>query len=213
MGPIPDVAWGLLWAKYFTYQKQFQFVGYDALRSRSDRYGNTWSLKPLPNLQGLSDEHREMFIGLAETFGYDPENPPKDDYILLHCHPQKGAYDIASQNIEKSQEAYRKAQKHVWDASKAIESARERNRPDLVDQAMRLHDEHKIDAEQAAKMFQECKAVIENAVQRFYLVPMEAFEKMDFYGMPIQCQPATILPQKRHQSLPEFEPPKDPVVM
>ena len=213
MGSLPPVAWGLLWAEYFTRTKEYQFVGFDARRTRGDKHGNSWSLEPLPNLTGLSDEHTEMFTALAESFGYDAYDPPKADYILLRCQPQKGAYDIAIQNLEKAQETHRRARKAAWAAAAQINSARANGAQNLLEQYQKDLDYHDQVAKEAAQVYQECKATIENAVQRFYLVPMASFERMDLYGMPIQCQTATVLPQKRHRELGTYDPPQEAVAI
>lgn len=201
---IPDVAWGLLWAEYFHRTKQYQFVAMEARRSRGDRYGNKWSLEPLPNLDGLEGETYNILYGLSETFGYDPHNPPVKEFLFLKCEPNRGAFDMACVQIEKYQAEYREASRMVYVLKQAIEDAQVRGNLPAAEKAtreMEIQEEAKRDAN---RMYQECRSVIENAIQRFYLIPMEAFEKMDICGLPIKCVTATVAPQKKHLNLPEY---------
>ena len=213
MGPLPINAWGLVLAEYFHRTKKYQFVSDESRRTIGDANGNSWSLKPLPNLNGLSDEHVEMYTALAEAFGYDAYAPPKDDYILLHCLPRKGAYDIATQELEKAQETHRRARKAAWAAAAQINSARATGAQNLLEQHQKDLDYHEQVAKEAAQAYQERKAIIDNAVQRFYLIPMESLERMDHYGMRVQCQTATVLPQKRHRELGTYDPPQEAVTI
>lgn len=178
--------------EYFHRDKQYSFVGLDSRRSKLDKYGNKWSLDNRKDLIGIET--------LANAYGYDPENPPYEDYILLHCQPNQGAYDIACVDLEKAQEAYRKAQSKVIQYDGLIEEFR--GKQDQVEKLARERDVE-VDAKNAAAtLFHQCKAVIENAVQRFYLVPIDSFERMDLYGMPVHCQELTLTPQKKHLALP-----------
>lgn len=142
---------------------------------------------------------------LAEAFGYDPKNPPGDDFIILHCHPDKGTYDIACIELEKAQKAHVDAEKRKITIEKNLQLARERN--DQSTAASLGYD--LAEAEElikvSARKFTECKAIIEHAIQRFYLIGMDTFENMSEYGIPIKCQTVTLIPQKKHQDLPEID--------
>jgi hypothetical protein len=204
IGPIPDVAWGLLWQEYFHRTGQFSFVALDGRRSKGDRNGNKWSIETLNN---LSDN-----LDLVEKLGYDPETSRPDEFILLKCFPSAGAYSIAEDEIDRARQAYLLADKNRYQAAQAVQEAQERNRPDLAATADRELERHKVAAEEARTKFVQCKAVIDNAVQRYYMIPVEALENLWSYTMPIKCRTATVIPQKRHQNLPNYMPPSDPVV-
>lgn len=204
LSPIPDVAWGLLWMEYFHRTKQFQFVSTDGRRSKSDRNGNQWTIE---SIHDLSDN-----LSLVEALGYDPKTSRPDEFIVLKCFPSEGAYRMACDNIDRAQDAYLKAEKKRYQAAAAIQEARERNRPDLAATAERLHEDHRAESDAARTQFVQCKAVIENALQRYYMIPVEALENLWSYTLPIKCRTATVIPQKRHQNLPDYRPPTDDVV-
>lgn len=184
--------------EYFHRTRQFNFLGMDSRRAKLDRYQNRWSLDARKDLLGLEV--------LAEAYGYDPAAPPVDAYILLHCEPNKGAYEIACVDIEKAQEAYRGATKQIAVLDPILKEHRRKGRQDKAVQIDREMDRHKEAKDKAAQRFQECRAVLDNAIQRFYLVPVDMFEKMDAYGMPLHCQSLTVVPQKKHQDLPDYQP-------
>lgn len=204
----PGVAWLLVWQEYARRTQQFQFVGEQGLRSKTDPKGNSWSIQPMPNLDGLDPVHREMYMAIADALGYDPLDPPKG-YFLLHCQPNRGAYEIACVNIEKAQNATREAQKQYWVAEQAKNAAMERGDRDKaskMDAEMDLHQEAIL---KAKREFAECQAVLDTAVQRFWLVSVEGLEGMERYSMELKCATAAVVPQKKHTNLPNWRPPEE----
>lgn len=184
-----------------------------ALRSKSDQHGNRWSVQPLPIIpDNASPEQIAHFASLGDALGYDAFNPPTDDAYLVHCQPDRGMYEIACDDIEKAQKAHLKAQSALATATAAKESAISRNRQDLVPALNTEIDAQQQALREAAKKFNECKAVIENAIQRYYIIWLEDFARFSEYAMPLKTHKATVMPQKRHQNLPVYEGPKEAVV-
>jgi hypothetical protein len=198
MGRIPVQAWGLAYAEYFHRTKQYNFIGTDSKRAKLDRYANRWTLENRRDLIGLES--------LAQAFGYDPENPPYRDYILLKCEPNKGAYDVACVDIEKAQETYRVAGKQIAVLQGVQAEHSQKGRLEKAEAVGRDIDILKAQQEMSASRYNECRAVVENSLQRFYLIPIEHFQRMDEMGMALHCQSLTVVPQKRHAILPEYTP-------
>ena len=204
--PIAGIAWGLLWSEYNRRLKRFDMVAPHGLRSKSDENGCHWSVQTFPNLSdGMDEQQKEQIVALARALEYDAYDPPKDDAFLLHCQPDKGMYDIACGDIEKSQREYQRASREAAQAQGAVQAAMDRNRPDLAEKARTERDGHQAAADEARRRFDECKAVIESAVQRYYLIRMEDFERFSEFSMPLRTFRATIVPQKRHRELPKYE--------
>jgi hypothetical protein len=209
MEPIDGIGWGLCWAEYWRRTKQFQLLGPDSLRSKTDQHGCHWSIESFPRIDdSIGEPHRSEFLARAEALGYDPFDPPKDAW-LLHCEPSKGAYELAVIEIEKAQEASLRAQRALAQAVSARQAAIERGRQDLAQKADQEASEHEADILALQRKHSECKAVIENSIQRYYLVTIEGFERFEQYSMPLKCHKATVIPQKRHQSLPEYKGPQE----
>lgn len=202
---IPGIAWCLMMQEYAKRKGLFQFVSEHGLRPKVDPHGNTWSIKPVPRIHGLSEGAYQNALELASVFGYDPEDPPIDDYMMLHCFPNRGSYEIAVTDIEKAQAESLSAQRQFRTADQAVKSAIERGRKDLADQAGRDRDHWNAINEAAQEKFHSCRAVIENAVERYYLIPIDAWENMYEYGMDLKCFQCTVPMQKKHQFLPRFE--------
>ena len=202
--PIGGIAWGLCFAEYQRRTKQFDMVAPHALRSKTDQHGNKWSIQTFPIIP--PEERNEAAEALALALGYDPFDPPTDTAWLLHCQPDKGSYDIAIGELEKSQNLHLKAQRKLMQAQTAMQEAMAKNRQDAALKASQEVDEAQAEVQSAIRKFQECKAVIENAIQRYYLITLEAFERFDEYQMPLKCHKADVIPQKRHQNLPDYTP-------
>lgn len=190
---LPPQAWGLLWQVYFERKKEWQFVSPDGKRSKNDKFGNKWSLHRIPSdLAGFED--------IADALSVNNS----DDVIVLHCVPNTGAYDIACVDIDKHVAAHREAQKQIHVLKEAIANCRG-NQEKIGRLQLDLDHQEEV-ARKSAIGFQQCKAVIENAIERFYAIPIASFESMDLYGMDIHCRTATIKLQKKHQVLPNYTP-------
>lgn len=207
LGGIPDVGWGLLWQEYFRRTGQFKFVSPDGLRSKNDGNGSKWFLHSLPTIEG--DERQvEIAVRVAQELGYDPNDPPKEEYMLLCCFPDAGKYDQADVEIEAVSRKRLAAQRQLIGAKKELAAAADPERARMCQ--MRV-DSLESEISEYEDRFMQCKAVIEHAVQRYYLVSMAAFASMDEYGIPVACSQATVVPQKRHMHLPDYEE-REPVV-
>lgn len=203
---LPDVAWGLAWAEYFNRTKQFQFVGSYARSPKIDRHGNRWSLQSLPVIDGISGDTYDLLVQVAKDLGYDPHNPPKDECFMLHCFPQAGSYDTACVELEKAADAHIQAQRMLVRLERDVNDLNIRGALEAIPAAESRIRDCVADIESAKTKFAECKAVIEHAVQTFYLIRLDSFAMMDQYGIPINCAQATVVPQKKHQNLPDYVP-------
>lgn len=176
-------------------------MGEHTLRSKTDRHGNRWEVAAPPNATNMTGEGRNLAVQVAEALGYDPFDPPQDCFMLA-CFPNSGAYEVACAEIEKAQKNYQSELRQAYQLQAAHGSAVARNAGEQAAKILiELTDANaRVDALKAK--FYRAKAVVEHAVQRYYLIPMEAFEKMDSYGVPISCTTAGVVPQKKYQNLP-----------
>lgn len=124
---------------------------------------------------------------------------------MLQCLPDPGKYDVACVEIENAARQHLQLQRDLARARKELPQAESRS-PEAGRAAKQEIKQIALSLNQAAEKFNECKAVIEAAIQKFYLIWMQSFEDMDFYGTPIVCCTATVLPQKRYEHLPEIAP-------
>ncbi len=200
---IGPIGWMLVWQEYARKKRQFQFIGEHGLRSKTDEIGQRWHVhSKLPqNVAHPNESLREVLLKTAETFGYDIDNPPHDDFILLTCQPASGQYNVAQDTIQRIRERL-PSDVQRWDKlNRELEVLEKAGDTERVERTLSMRQEVATEIQKARANHAECVAIIENAVTRQYLIPMESLSNMDSYGMPIKCLVVGIPPQKRMETV------------
>lgn len=200
------MAWLLLSQEYAHRTRHFAFVSQFGRRSLTDKWGNRWSIEPLPTINGISVDSDAFVIAaqVAGQLGYDPHQPPDEEFMCLRCMPDAGSYEIACDTVDRAHNNFVIVQRKLAQLRAAYAEAEHRRRKDMLPGLQAEIGAHEEEARGHRKSFVEAKEIIENAVHRYFMIPMDAFDKMCQYGLELKCAQVTVLLQKKHKALPDY---------